>query len=112
MALPGAVLHGVPIEIAVVAAVGNEGVIRLHAPLQVVLQQSLPLADGRTHFGAVHHLRLPPAVPLHHLRQVKMIAKLLIRHRGLEQGVPVNVRASHGFRPFLSAVFYRLYRFK
>ena len=97
MALLRVRLYGVPVKVAVVAAVGNEGVIRLHPPPEIMLQQRLPLADSGSHFRAIHHLRLPSAIPLHHLRQMEMIVELLVRHRGLQQGISVNIGASHGF---------------
>ena len=56
------------------------------------------LADGGPHFRPVHHLHQLGLVALHDFIDVKMIVKISVRHRGLQQRVSVNINLiRHGY---------------
>ena len=98
----GVGVNGGPVIIAVVAAVGHQGVPGFQAPVQVMPHQAQPLADGGSHFRAVHHLHQFGLVALHHLVDVKMIVEIHVRHRGLQQRISVNInliRHGNGLHP-------------
>ena len=77
----GVRVNGGPVEVAVVAAVGHQGI-----------------PDGGPHFRPVHHLHQLGLVALHHLVDVKMIVEIHVRHRGLQQRISVNINLiRHGY---------------
>ena len=94
----GVGVDGGPVEVAVVAAVGHQGIPGLQAPVQVMPHQAQSLADGGPHFRPVHHLHQLGLVALHDFIDVKMIVKISVRHRGLQQRVSVNINLiRHGY---------------
>jgi len=101
---------GLPVEVAVVAAVGHQRPAGVHAALHVVLHQRQTLCHRGAHFGAVHHLQPVGGVLRHHLRQVEPVMHVLVRHRGLQQGISVNKRTLHNER--LLASFYIIYHIR
>ena len=73
-----------PVIVAVIAAVGHESIARVHTAGHVVLHELQPFCRRRAHLRAVRNRHALARVPVHDLRQVKMISKALIRHGCLQ----------------------------
>ena len=84
---------------AAIAAVADQGVIRIQSPRRVVLHQRQALGHGGAHLGPVRHLHPVRGIAGHDLRQVKMIFQLLVRHSGLQQRISVNIHIAHHTAP-------------
>ena len=86
---------GLPVEIAVIAAVSHQRPAGIHAPLHIVLHQRQALGHCGAHLGAVHHLQPVAGILGHHLRQMEVVAHIRVGHGGLQQRITVDKSTFH-----------------